>query len=156
MQLKKLKIDKAGMLRRLRFAALPALCMTMLLTACGKGQNDSLVLFEEDTYNYRLVYSLQREEWEDTAVVKLYEGLEDLCGVAPELVADTVADESDDVCEILIGSTNREVSNMPDLGETDCYWGVIVNKDQIVINGSNEYMIGLAVDYIMSHWTEAA
>lgn len=156
MQLKKLKIDKAGMLRRLRFAALPALCMTMLLTACGKGQNDSLVLFEKDTYNYRLVYSLQREEWEDTAVVKLYEGLEDLCGVAPELVADTVADESDDVCEILVGSTNREVSNMPDLGETDCYWGVIVNKDQIVINGSNEYMIGLAVDYIMSHWTEAA
>lgn len=154
MQLRKFKIDKAVIGRRLRHAALPALCMTMLLTACGKEQGDSLVLFEEDTYNYRLVYPLQREDWEDAAVVELYEGLEDLCGVAPELVADSEVEASDGAREILIGSTNREASQMPELGEKDCYWGVVVDKDQIVINGSNEYMIGLAVDYIMSQWTD--
>lgn len=154
MQLKKFMIDKAGMLRRLRNAALPTLCVMLLLAACGNAKGTSLVLFEEGNYNYRIVYSLQREEWEDKAVIKLYEGLEDLCGVAPELVADTEAESSDNVREILVGSTNREASNMPKLGDTDCYWGVVVNEDQIVVNGSNEYMIGLATDYIMSQWAD--
>lgn len=152
--MQKVKKEKPNILRRLLRAALPVLCLAMLFTACGKGQETSLVLFEEDTYNYKLVYSVQREGWEDKAIVKLYEGLEKLCGVAPELVVDSETEETEGSREILIGATNREASKLPELGEADCYWGVIVNEDAIVINGSNEYMLGLAVDYIMSQWED--
>lgn len=153
MQLKKIKIDKAKMLRRLRRAALP-ISLALLFTACGNEQNDSLVLFEKDTYNYKLIYSLEREDWEDKAIVEVYDGLEELCGVAPELAADSETEETEDSREILIGATNRTESQMPELGETDCYWGVVVKENKIVINGSNEHMIGLAVDYIMNLWNE--
>lgn len=155
MQLKKMKIDKAKMLRRLRRAALP-ISLALLFTACGNEQNDSLVLFEKETYNYKLIYSLEREDWEDKAIVEVYDGLEKLCGVAPELAADSETEETEESREILIGATNRTESQLPELGETDCYWGVVVKENKVIINGSNEYMIGLAVDYIMNLWNENA
>ena len=155
MQLKKMKIDKAKMLRRLRRAALP-ISLALLFTACGNEQNDSLVLFEKETYNYKLIYSLEREDWEDKAIVEVYDGLEKLCGVAPELAADSETEETEESREILIGATNRTESQLPELGETDCYWGVVVKENKVIINGSNEHMIGLAVDYIMNLWNENA
>lgn len=155
MQLKKFKIDKAKMLRRLRRAALP-ISLALLFTACGNEQNDSLVLFEKENYNYKLIYSLEREDWEDKAIVEVYDGLEKLCGVAPELAADSETEETEESREILIGATNRTESQLPELGETDCYWGVVVKENKIIINGSNEHMIGLAVDYIMNLWNENA
>lgn len=154
--MRKFSIEKTRIWRRLLYAALPILCMTMLLTACEEEPEKSLVLFEENTYNYKLVYSLEREAWEDTAIVMLHDGLEDLCGVQPELIADSELEDTEGSREILIGSTNREESNLPQLGEADCYWGVIVSQDKVVINGSNEYAIGLAVDYFLSQWTEDA
>lgn len=148
---------KTGIWQRLCQAALPLLCMAMLLTACGAEQEDSLVLFEENAYNYKLVYAHQREDWEDTAIVMLYDGLEDLCGVAPELVSDTEPEDTEGSREILIGSTNRKESSLPpELGEADCYWSVVVTEDKVVINGSNEYAIGLAAEYFMSRWAEDA
>ena len=155
MQLKKMKIDKAKMLRRLRRAALP-ISLALLFTACGNEQNNSLVLFEKENYNYKLIYSLEREDWEDKAIVEVYDGLEKLCGVAPELAADSETEETEESREILIGATNRTESQLPELGETDCYWGVVVKENKIIINGSNEHMIGLAVDYIMNLWNENA
>ena len=155
MQLKKIKIDKAKMLRRLRRAALP-ISLALLFAACGNQQNDSLVLFEKENYNYKLIYSLEREDWEDKAIVEVYDGLEKLCGVAPELAADSETEETEESREILIGATNRTESQLPELGETDCYWGVVVKENKIIINGSNEHMIGLAVDYIMNLWNENA
>ena len=136
-------------------AALPILCM-MLLTACGEEQvqDDSLVLFDQGGYHYRLVYSHRRADWEDTAIVTLHDGLEDLCGVEPELVADSELADANGSKEILIGSTNREESGLPELGEADSYWSVKISKDKVAINGNNEYAIGLAVDYFLSHWTE--
>ena len=153
MQLKKMKIDKAKMLRRLRRAALP-ISLALLFTACGNEQNNSLVLFEKENYNYKLIYSLEREDWEDKAIVEVYDGLEKLCGVAPELAADSETEETEESREILIGATNRTESQLPELGETDCYWGVVVKENKIIINGSNEHMIGLAVDYIMNLWNK--
>ncbi len=147
-----MSLDKMKKQGRLLLAVLPILCMFLLLTACSS--KDSLAVFSEDTYNYRLVYSLTREDYEDTAVVTLYEGLEDLCGVAPELVVDTDTEATEDTKEIIIGTTNREGSTLPELGENDCYWGVVVNDNQIIVKGSNEYMIGLAVDHLMKDWEE--
>lgn len=148
---------KTGIWQRLLHAALPLLCMAMLLTACGAEQEASLVLFEENAYNYKLVYAHQREDWEDAAIVMVYDGLEDLCGVAPELVADTELEDTEGSREILIGSTNRKESSLPpELGEADCYWSVVVTEDKVVINGSNEYAIGLAVDHFLSQLPEEA
>lgn len=153
--MRKFSIEKTRIWRRLLYAAFPVLCMTMLLTACEEEPEKSLVLFEENTYNYKLVYSLQREDWEDTAIVMLYDGLEDLCGVEPELIADSELEDAEGSREILIGSTNREESNLPEgLSEADCYWCVTVGEEKIVINGSNEYAITLATDYFLSHWSE--
>ncbi len=151
--LKNLMLDKFKMRGKLLLAVFPILCMFILLTACSSDK-DSLVVFKEDTYNYRLVYSLAREDYEDTAVVTLYEALEDACGVAPELVVDTDEEPTEDAKEIIIGTTNREGSALPELNETDCYWGLIVNENQIMVKGSNEYMIGLAVDHLMNNWKE--
>lgn len=129
--------------------------MAMLFTACEAETDESLVLFEEGAYKYKLVYSLQRADWEDTAIVKLYDGLEDLCGVEPELIADSELADAKGSKEILVGSTNREESRLPEtLSEKDCYWSVAVSEDKVVINGSNEYAIGLAADYFLNQWTE--
>lgn len=129
--------------------------MAMLFTACEAQTNEALVLFEEGAYKYKLVYSLQRADWEDTAIVKLYDGLEDLCGVEPELIADSELADAKGSKEILVGSTNREESRLPEtLSEKDCYWSVAVSEDKVVINGSNEYAIGLAADYFLNQWTE--
>lgn len=154
MQFRKVKKGKAGIWRKLRYAAFPVLCIAILLAACQKNQDDTLVLFEGGSYNYKIVYSHEREVWEDKAIIKLYDGLKDLCGVAPELVVDTETQESEDSREILVGTTNRKASQLPSLGKTDCYWSVVIDEKQIVMNGSNEYMIGLAVDYLMGQWSE--
>lgn len=145
---------KTNIWQRLLYAALPVLCMTVLLTACGQEQEDPYVLFEENAYNYKLVYSYQRADWEDAAIAKLHDGLDDLCGVAPELAVDTELAQSADSREILIGSTNRVESAFPELGEADCYWCVKVSENKVVINGNNEYAIGLAADYFLSLWTQ--
>lgn len=137
------------------FAVLLVLCMCIaVLTSCGIGGSSSLVLFEEEAYNYTLVYSSQREKWENASIVKLYEGLEKLCGTAPELLADNEVEEPEKTKEILIGSTSRSESALPELGDTDCYWCVKHEGDKIVINGSNSYMLGLAVDYFMENWSD--
>lgn len=151
----KFSIKKTGIWRRLLLAALPILCMAMLFAACEAEKDESLVLFEEGAYKYKLVYSHQREDWEDTAIVKLYDGLDDLCGVEPELIADSELADAEGSKEILIGSTNRAESSLPEtLSEWDSYWSVAVSEDKIVINGTNEYAIGLAVDHFLSQWTE--
>ncbi len=153
----KFSIQKTGIWQRLLWAALPILCVAMLFAACEAGNEESLVLFEEGAYKYTLVYSHQREDWEDTAIVKLYDGLEDLCDVKPELIADSELAEAKGNKEILIGSTNRAESSLPEsLSEQDSYWSVAITKDKIVINGTNEYAIGLAVDHFLSQWTEEA
>lgn len=154
--MKKVSTQKTGIWQRLLSAALPILCITVLLTACEQEQETSLVLFEENAYNYKIVYSHQRQDWEDTAIVKLYDGLEDLCGVKPELIADSELADTEESREILIGSTNRPQSELPVLGAADSYWCVAVDGDKVVINGNNEYAIGLAVDHFMSQWTEDA
>ena len=106
-------IKKRNIWKGLFFAALPVLCISMLLTACQTEPEESLVLFGEGAYKYKLVYSHQREDWEDTAIVMLYDGLEDLCGVKPELIADSELADAEGSKEILIGSTNRAESNLP-------------------------------------------
>ena len=70
---------KTNLWQWLLCSALPVLCMTVLLTACGQEQEDPYVLFEENAYNYKLVYSYQRADWEDAAIAKLHDGLDDLC-----------------------------------------------------------------------------
>ena len=152
--MRKVLKNKAGILGKLFLTAFPALCMALLLTGCQKKQEESFVLFEEGSYNYRLVYAMQREDWEDSAIVTVYDGLKDLCDVEPELIVDVDYEEKQGSREILIGSTNRTASSKPDLSEKDCYWEVTVTKDQVVINGSNEYMIGIAAQYFISQWEE--
>ena len=146
--------ERTNLWQRLLKAALPALCLTALLSACGQTQGGKpLALFEENAYNYTLVYSHQRADWEDTAIVRLYDGLEDLCGITPQLVADTELPATESK-QIPIGSTNRAESALPQLGESDSYWSVKIDKDKVVINGNNEYALGLAVDHFMSQWDE--
>lgn len=149
-------VKKTNIWKGLLCAALPILCMAMLFTACGEAEEEkSLVLFEEGAYRYTLVYSHQREDWEDTAIVMLYDGLDDRCGVEPELMADSEVEAAEGSREILIGATNRPESSLPEaLTERDCYWKVAVSEDKVVINGSNEYAIGLAVDHFLSQLPE--
>jgi len=150
----KFSIKKTGIWRRLLFAALPILCMAMLFAACEAEKEESLVLFEEGAHKYKLVYSHQRADWEDSAIVMLYDGLEDLTGVKPELVADSELADVKGSKEILIGSTNRTESALPELGEADSYWSVKISDDKVVINGTNEYAIGLAVEHFLSQLPE--
>ena len=131
------------------------LCLGMfILTACGAGEGKSLVLFEGENYNYTLVYGSQREDWENSAIVEIYEALTKECGTEPELLSYTELEDSKSTKQILIGSTNRSESALPELDADDCYWCVKVDGNKIIVNGSNEYMLGLAVDFFMENWSD--
>lgn len=151
----KVSNKKTNIWQRLLCAALPILCMT-LLAACGEEQvqENPLVLFDENGYKFKLVYSYQRQDWEDAAIVRLYDGLEDLCGSAPELIVDAELADTEGSREIIIGSTNRPESAFPELGAADSYWSVVIGDEKVVINGNNEYAIGLAVDHFLSQWAQ--
>ena len=127
------------------------MCMTVLVSCAN---SEELVLYEKEAYNYTLVYGADREDWEQDAIVKIYEGLEKMCGTAPELLADTELEDSEKTKEILIGSTNRKESLLPELDGKDAYWCVKVEGNKIAITGSNEYMLGLAVDHFMANWSD--
>ena len=148
MMKKEKKIGKITLL-----AILLLLCLNIAtLTSCGNSKE--LVLFEEEAYNYTLVYGSDRADWENSAIVEIYESLTKECGIEPELLADTELEDSGETKQILVGSTNRPESALPELDADDCYWCVKIDGDTIIVNGSNEYMLGLAVDHFMENWAD--
>lgn len=128
-------------------------CM-LLLASCGNTKKAGNTIYGEDGYNYSIVYSAEATNWDIEAIEYLAELLEKKCGVKPELICDMNLEASEENKEILIGVTNRAESALPELGANDSYWCVKKVNNKIVVNGSHEYVMSLAVDYFVSQWIE--
>ena len=127
--------------------ALVACGMILFATSCGKS-DESLVLYSEEAYNYKLVCSTQISAEEANAITEFTDLLEDKCGVEPTLEYDSDED-TDNTPEILIGRLDRSESKIPELKEQETYWCVKTVEEDIVINGSTSTALQMAMDYFL-------
>lgn len=137
------------MKKRNLLTALAAGCMMLLATSCGNTEA-SVVLFEEDAYNYDIVCSMQMNADEAAAITTLTTALEEACGSAPNLVYETDVKNSNKTAEILIGQLDREECKIPVLNEQEAYWCVKKVGKDIVINGSTPSAVKAAMNYFMT------
>ncbi len=107
---------------------------------------DSLLLFKDNAYTADIVYTATSDHKINILRTELSSALRQKTGTAPTLKRDNEVEISADKIEILFGNTNRDESLRPsefDANDAWYYVGVIGNK--LVINGTNSYMLKLAV-----------
>ncbi|MBQ8850531.1 MAG: hypothetical protein IJ011_09390 [Clostridia bacterium] len=154
----------------LSFAIALCICATALFTlfSCNKDQNDpsgdstkdstsdtsntqptntTLALFDGESFAGKLVY----ESTADSYRKSISNALKDVLDKRPDAITDTEEAADTSVVEILVGATNRpESSQITGVAENDAWYFVGVIGNKLVINGSNSYMLGLAVEYFIN------
>lgn len=134
-------------MKRILPIAFMACGMMIFATSC-KTTDDSLVLFQENEYQYKLVCSTQISAEEASSITELTDLLEDECGVEPTLEYD-LEEDADNIKEILIGRLERSECSIPELKEQETYWCVKMVDEDIVINGSTSTALQMAMDYFL-------
>ncbi len=139
-------------------------CMMGACSSCGlldsifkEDQGDpgsvvsDMVIFENGKYNCEFVYPASA----DSSVAELRNELRTAfkakTGINPSFKDDGKSDANAEVFELLLGNTNRPESMAPQ-GVTegsDSYYTVAVVGNKIVINGSDSYQLGVAVEYFI-------
>ena len=107
---------------------------------------EELKLFDGAEYAGKLVYPAAA----DSLRKDVSNALKSILGERPDAVVDTEEEIDAATVEILIGRTNRPESAQMDSSRPSDAWyfvGIIGNK--LVINGSNSYMLELAVNYFI-------
>lgn len=140
--------------------------MNVILTSC-KGDDvtdpfntsdstevsDGLVLFDGESYAAKLIYTTSSSADITSLRSRISKALENRCGVRPEMEKDEMSEPSAEAVEVLIGSTNREESLAIDgVEENDAWYYVGIIGNKLVINGSNGYMLELAVEYFIDSY----
>ena len=106
------------MKKRKLLTAFAAGCMMLLATSCGSSE-DSVAIFEGETYNYDIVCAMQMNADVAASITTLTNTLEESCGSAPNLVYETDIENPDKTAEILIGQLNREECKLPELKDQE-------------------------------------
>ncbi len=113
-----------------------------------------LVIFENGKYNCEFVYPT----WSDASVSELRNELRAAfkakTGINPSFAGDEKSKANAEVFEVLLGNTNRPESAAPAgvTEGTDAYYSVSVVGNKLVINGSDSYQIGVAIDYFVENY----
>ena len=110
-----------------------------------------LVVFENGKYSSAFVYSIMADASESELRSKLRSAFKAKMGLSPNFLGDDKSEANAEVVEILLGNTNRPESAAPAgvVEGSDSYYTVAVIGNKIVINGSDSYHLGLAVQYFI-------
>lgn len=133
--------------KRILPAVFLACGMMVFAASCGTS-DESLVLYKEGAYQYKIVCSTQISAEEASAITEFTDLLEDKCGEAPTLEYD-LSEDTEKTPEILIGRLERSESALPNLQERETYWCVKTVGEDIVINGSTSTALQMAMDYFL-------
>ena len=123
----------------------------------GEGDGDGktppkadLVIFENGKYNCNFVYPTFSDATVSELRNELRAAFKKKTGINPTFDGDEKNEANAEVFEVLLGSTNRPESATPEgVGETDSYYTVSVIGNKIVINGSDTYQLGVAIEYFV-------
>jgi len=108
--------------------------------------SEELQLFDGTEYTGKLVYPAAADSFRK----EVSNALKSVLGKRPDTVVDSQEEIDADAVEILIGRTNRPESAKMDSNRPSDAWyfvGIIGNK--LVINGSNSYMLEVAINYFI-------
>lgn len=150
-----------------------ALTATLLLCACGgddvtdgtdtgeetqaatdKEVTEGMVLFENGEYKFTFIAPALADLEVTELRNELARAFKAKTGVTPTFKKDDAVEASADSPEVLFGQTDREASGAPEGTdeERDAYYSVYVTGNKLVINGSDSYQLGLAVDYFIENY----
>ena len=110
-----------------------------------------IVIFENGKYHFKFINPVLAEG----AVSKIREEIriafEKKTGVIPSFLGEDKSDVDAEVCEVLLGKTNRPESAAPEgvVEESDSYYTVAVIGNKLVISGSDIYQLGVAAKYFI-------
>ncbi len=112
----------------------------------GKNMKTDIVIFENGKYNFKFVYPVLVEGAVSLIRNELRSAFEKKTGVIPSFLGEDKSCANAEVLEVLLGKTNRLESATPAgvVEETDSYYTVAVIGNKIVINGSDNYQLGVA------------
>ena len=107
-----------------------------------------IVIFENGKYNASFIYPVLVDASVSGIRNKLRAALKAKTGVDPGFFGEDKLDVRADTFEVLLGNTNRPESAAPAgvVEDIDTYYTVAVIGNKIVINGSDSYHLGVAVD----------
>ena len=112
------------------------------------------VIFESGKYQCEFIYPALA----DSSVAELRNELRTAfkakTGLNPSFKDDNASGANAEVVEVLLGDTNRPESAAPAgmSEETDAYYTVSVVGNKLVINGSDSYQLGVAVEYFIEKY----
>lgn len=154
----------------LSFALILILCLTVLtmLSSCNKDGNDGegttgdpnnvqfiteFPVYNGTAYAGKIIYAAGTGDCSET----LAAALKDKFGTNPETATDTSTPADSATLEILIGSTNRTESAAPaNVDGNDAWYHIGLVGNKLVINASNSYMLGLAVENFVTDFITPA
>ena len=156
----------------LRIIAVILLMSTMIgtLASCdlidkitGKDKNNDesnevpkadLVVFENGKYHCEFVYPNEAESEVLELRNKLRAAFKAKTGVNPSFLAAEKSQANAEVFEVLLGNTDRPESAAPAgvVEGSDSYYTVAVIGNKLVINGSDSYHLGVAVEYFIENY----
>ncbi len=137
------------------------LCIPMLLlSACDKGNipdntadnTADLTLFANTDADYSIVYPANATDELKALVTFLRDSAEDITGKRPKAYVDNSEKNPEAVKEILIGSTSRAQSQQSFDAIGNCGYRVEWIGEKLVITGSNDYFLRLAVNELTKGW----
>ena len=123
----------------------------------GEGEGTSkadLVIFENGKYNCEFIYPTLSDASVSELRNELRAAFKAKTGINPTFTGDEKRDADAEVFEVLLGNTNRPESATP-AGVTegiDAYYCVSVVGNKLVINGTDSYQIGVAIDYFVENY----
>ena len=116
----------------------------------------SVTIFDGSEYTAKVVYSGKASAKANKSIDKLTAVLNERFGSKPEAIKDIYSDADASTVELLVGSTNREESSSCiEAGENDAWYYIGVVGSKLVINGSNDYMLELAIDAFIEKYLTA-
>lgn len=93
-----------------------------------------------------IIYPATASDMVFSAASKLCKDIQDCCNIKLEFAKDTLKKESSDICEILIGNTNRAVSAELASGLGKDEYKLAVKENKLIIVGGSEYATKTAVE----------
>ena len=113
-----------------------------------EAKKEDIIIFADGEYKCNFVYPTLIENEVSALRNRIRASFKNKTGITAPFKTDDSIDIDSEAIEILLGNTNRPESDAPEeVGENDSFYTVAVIGKKVVINGSDPYQLGLAIDY---------